>query len=132
MAGLFVGDEITIGGGAVTLFPALRFDHYSLDPDRDPLLPTFDGAAQDGSRLTPRFGVVARLGGGFSLYGNYAQGFKAPAPSQVNQFFANPIQNYTSLPNPDLRPETSETFEAGIRYQDGIDLGPAARLRRQL
>jgi hemoglobin/transferrin/lactoferrin receptor protein len=120
LAGFYFGDEIGLWGGAVTLFPAIRFDSYSLDPERDPLLPTFNGSAQDGSRLTPRFGIVGRLGGGFSLFGNYAQGFKAPAPSQVNQFFANPIQNYTSLPNPNLRPETSETFEAGIRYQDGM------------
>lgn len=119
LAGLFIGDEIELPGGHVTLHPALRFDHYSLNPEADPLLPGF-GTGQDGSRLTPRFGVVGRLGGGLSLYGNYAQGFKAPAPTQVNQFFANPAQGYTSIPNPDLGPETSETFEAGIRFNRGI------------
>jgi hemoglobin/transferrin/lactoferrin receptor protein len=120
LAGLFVGDEITLGGGHVTLYPALRFDHYSLDPSDDPLLPTFQGSDQSGSRVTPRFGAVVRIGGGFSVYGNYARGFKAPAPSDVNQFFANPAQNYTSLPNPDLRPETSQTWEGGVRYQGEI------------
>jgi len=120
LAGAFLGDEIELLGGRLTLHPAVRFDHFSLDPTDDPLLPAFAGAKQSGSRLTPRFGAVARLGGGFSLYGNYASGFKAPAPTQVNQFFANPAQGYTSIPNPGLGPETSEAFEAGIRYQGEI------------
>jgi hemoglobin/transferrin/lactoferrin receptor protein len=116
--GLFAGDEIAIG--PITLFPALRFDFYDLDPKADPLLPTFAGAGQSGSRVTPRIGIIGDIGGGVSLYGNYAQGFRAPEPGQVNQFFENLIFGYTSIPNPDLRPETSETFEGGIRFDDDI------------
>jgi len=123
LAGLFVGDEIELLDGRLTLYPALRFDHFSLDPDEDLLLPAFDAAAQDGSRVTPRFGAVARLGDGFSLYGNYASGFKAPSPTQVNQFFENVLFGYTSIPNPDLGPETSESWETGLRYQAGIFSG---------
>lgn len=123
LAGAFVGDEIAFADGAFTLHPALRFDHYDLDASDDPLLPSFTGADQDGSRVTPRIGAVWRFAEHFSLYGNYAMGFKAPAPSQVNQFFENltsPFSAYRTLPNPDLRPETSETFEAGLRYRDDI------------
>ncbi len=123
LAGLFLGDEIAFGGGAFTLHPAVRFDHYDLNALDDPLLPGFAGADQSGSRVTPRIGAVWQLGRGISLYGNYAQGFKSPAPGQVNQFFQNltsPFFSYVSLPNPDLRPETSETWEAGIRYRGSI------------
>ncbi len=123
LAGLFVGDEIRFGDGVVTLHPALRFDHYNLNALDDPLLPAFAGADQSGSRLTPRIGAVVRIGQGLSLYGNFAQGFKSPAPSQVNQFFQNltsPFFSYVSIPNPDLGPETSETWEAGIRYRGSI------------
>ncbi|MBC2776531.1 TonB-dependent hemoglobin/transferrin/lactoferrin family receptor [Parasphingopyxis marina] len=116
--GLYVGDQIEFG--PITLFPALRFDFYDLDPKADPLLPTFTGAGQSNSRLTPRIGVIGEIGGGVSLYGNYAQGFRAPEPGQMNQFFENLIFGYTSAPNPDLRPETSETFEGGIRFDDDI------------
>ncbi|MEZ5708387.1 MAG: TonB-dependent hemoglobin/transferrin/lactoferrin family receptor [Blastomonas sp.] len=114
--GLFIGDEISIGDGRLTLYPALRFDFYDLDPSDDPLLPTFQGAGQSGSRLTPKIAAVAKIGSGFSLYGNYAEGFKAPEPGQVNQFFENLAFGYTSAPNPDLRPETSQSWEAGLRY----------------
>ena len=46
---------------------------------------------------------------------NYAAGYKAPAPSQVNNGFFNPIQNYTSIASPDLEPETSNSIEVGVR-----------------
>lgn len=116
--GIFLGNQIALG--PITLFPALRFDFYDLDPASDPLLPTFTGVGQSGSRVTPRIGIVGEIGGGASLYANYAQGFRAPEPGQVNQFFENLIFGYTSLPNPDLKPETSETFEAGIRFDDDV------------
>jgi hemoglobin/transferrin/lactoferrin receptor protein len=119
LAGVFIGDEIELADGLITLFPALRFDTYKLDAQDDPLLPAFDGADQSDSRLSPKFGAVLAFDD-FRLFGNYAAGFKAPTPSQVNNFFANPLQGYTSIPNPDLKPETSTAFEGGIRYAGDI------------
>jgi len=115
LAGLFVGDEITIG--PVTLFPALRFDHYTLSPQDDPLLPAaFMTSSQSDERISPKLGAVLKLNETVRLFGNYAQGFRAPEPSQINQFFENLAQGYTSRPNPDLRPERSESVEGGIRF----------------
>jgi hemoglobin/transferrin/lactoferrin receptor protein len=122
LAGAYLADEIAFAGGAFTLFPALRFDHYKLDPKADPLLPNFVTAGQSGSRVSPKIGAVLKLGGGASVFANYAQGFKAPSPSQVNQFFENPTSPffaYKSIPNPGLRPETSKTLEGGLRFASG-------------
>ncbi len=115
LAGLYVGDEISFADGIVTLFPALRFDHYKLSPQDDPLLPAFAGAGQSDSRVSPKFGVVVKLGEAVRLFGNYGRGFKAPEPSQVNQFFSNLASGYTSIPNPNLGPEKSESIEGGFR-----------------
>lgn len=120
LAGAFVGDEIRIG--QLILFPALRLDHYKLDPQDDPLLPDFTGAGSSGTRLSPKLGVTWRVAEGVSIVASYAQGFKPPAPGQVNQFFQNPTSPffaYKSIPNPDLKPETSESFEGGIRIASG-------------
>ncbi|WP_233996763.1 TonB-dependent hemoglobin/transferrin/lactoferrin family receptor [Porphyrobacter sp. CACIAM 03H1] len=116
LGGLFVSDEITLFDGALTLFPALRFDFYDLNPTDDPLLTTFVPQGQSDSRLSPKFGATLKLAPEVFLFGNYAQGFLAPTPSQVNNFFEFIAGGYTSIPNPDLRPETSESFEAGARY----------------
>lgn len=84
--GVFASDEISIGEGRLLIYPALRFDFYDLNPTDDPLLPTFAGAAQDGSRLSPKLGVVYKITEALRVYGNYAQGFRAPTPTQVNNF----------------------------------------------
>lgn len=118
LGGLFIGDEIGIADGRVTLYPALRWDRYVLDPAKDPLLPAFAASGSDGSKLTPKFGVVVKANNIIRLFGNYAKGFKAPAPSEVNQFFENltsPYGAYRTIPAPDLRPETSESLEGGVR-----------------
>lgn len=115
-AGLFVGDEISIADGRLILYPALRFDWYDLSPQDDPLLPSFAGAKQDGSRLSPKFGALWKVTDEVRLFANYATGFKAPEPGQVNQFFENLAFGYTSKPNPDLGPERSESFEGGLRF----------------
>ena len=116
LGGFFAGDAIAFANGAVTLYPALRFDFYDLDPSDGPLLPNFTASGQNGSKLSPKLGAVIKLGSDVRLFGNYARGFRAPTPSQVNNFFENLAFGYTSAPNPDLRPETSESLEAGIRY----------------
>lgn len=114
LAGVFVQDEIRLG--AVTLFPALRFDWYDLDPVRnDPLYPDVAVGSSD-SHWSPKLGIVWKISEEVNLFANIATGFKAPAPSQVNNYFSNPAFGYTSVPNPDLGPETSLSYEAGLRY----------------
>ncbi len=122
-AGLFVGDEISLMDGKLLLYPALRFDWYDLSPRDDGLLGGFQSAAQDGSRLSPKFGAVLKLTDKLRLFANYGTGFKAPEPSQVNQFFENltsPFFSYRTIPNPNLKPERSTSFEGGIRYNSDV------------
>ncbi|RZJ97784.1 MAG: TonB-dependent hemoglobin/transferrin/lactoferrin family receptor [Brevundimonas sp.] len=117
LAGAFVQDEISLADGTVRIIPALRYDSYELSTDSDPL---YTGARADQSdgRLSPKVGLVWQVTPGFQLFGNYAEGFKAPTPSQVNNFFSNLAFGYTSAPNPDLEPETSRSGEVGLRVRD--------------
>lgn len=124
VAGLFLQDEISLFDGRLTLFPALRYDAYDLTPHADALY-TPSTSGQSGSRVSPRLGIVAWPTQTVGLFFNYAQGFKAPSPSQVNSNFANPLFGYTSIPNPDLDPETSEAVELGLRFR-GVSLAGGA------
>ncbi|MDG5497794.1 TonB-dependent hemoglobin/transferrin/lactoferrin family receptor [Niveispirillum sp. BGYR6] len=116
LAGLFVQDEVTLLDGALSLFPALRYDYYKLEPKQDRLFPS-TASGQSDDRLSPKISALYWFAPSVGLYANYAEGFKAPAPSQVNNGFSNPVQNYRSISNPDLKPETSRTVEAGFRFR---------------
>lgn len=118
LAGAFIQDEVVIG--ALKLYPAVRLDYYSLDPKPDALLTTFVPGSQSKSHLSPKFGALYAITPEIKLFANYAQGFKAPAPSEVNNAFANLVANYRSVPNSNLKPETSETIEGGLRYDNGF------------
>lgn len=118
LVGLFVQDELNFLDGRLTVYPALRFDYYDLSPEDDAL---YTGPAPKGSsdsHVSPKLGVVWSATDNIKLFGNIASGFKAPAPSQVNTSFSNPLQGYTSISNPDLKPETSQTIDGGIRWSN--------------
>jgi hemoglobin/transferrin/lactoferrin receptor protein len=112
LAGLYVQDEIK--AGRLTLYPALRLDYYKLDPKADPLFHAAT-AGQSDTHLSPKLGLVWEVSDLVTVFANAATGFKAPSPSQVNTGFSNPVSNYQSISNPDLKPETSRTLEAGLR-----------------
>ena len=117
LAGLFIQDEIELLGGRLSIIPALRYDWYELTPKADALFPA-PSAGQSDSHLSPKIGAIYWIDDHFSVFANYAQGFKAPSPMQVNNFFANPVFGYESIPNPDLTPETSESIEGGFRFRN--------------
>lgn len=116
LAGLYVQDEIKTG--ALTLYPAVRFDYYNLDPKADPLF-TATSSGQSESHVSPKLGLVWDATDAVTLFANAAAGFKAPAPIQINTGFANLVSNYKSISNPDLKPETSKTIEGGVRVHQG-------------
>jgi hemoglobin/transferrin/lactoferrin receptor protein len=122
LAGIYLADNIEANDW-LSLYPVLRFDHYKIDPRTDPLLPAFfTGSGQSGSKLSPKLGAVVKPAEGINLFANYARGFQAPSPIEINQFFDNPSATpfaYRTLRNPDLKPETSETVEGGIRVKSG-------------
>ncbi len=101
-----------------SLIPALRYDRFELKPEASSLYP-LEAAALSDSALSPKLGVIFRPAPAWSVFGNLATGFRAPSPLQLNNYFENPIGNYRTIPNPDLKPETSRTLELGTRGTTG-------------
>ena len=114
LAGAFIQDEIVLAGGALRIIPAVRFDAYELSTVSDTLY-TGQRADQNDNHVSPKLGVVWQATEHFQLFGNYAEGFKAPTPSQVNNGFSNLASGYTSVSNPNLAPESSQSTEFGVR-----------------
>ncbi|MDX9687690.1 TonB-dependent hemoglobin/transferrin/lactoferrin family receptor [Halopseudomonas formosensis] len=117
---LFVQDRMQIGRW--TLLAGLRYDHYRLKPkvtpaylngnpvERDP------GNFSDG-QLSPKLGITYKIDDVHSLYGQYAAGFRAPNAVDIFGEFVNVASNYQTLANTNLKPETSDSLEVGLRGQ---------------
>lgn len=122
-AGLYLNDEIRLPGTALIVIPGVRYDFQQLRSERDLVLD--NGSAdvalidQDHDRVTGNLGLRWPLVDGWSAYAQYAQGFRAPPASDVNLALNidTPGGIAISLPNPDLKPETSDSYEIGIRME---------------
>jgi hemoglobin/transferrin/lactoferrin receptor protein len=104
--------------------PALRWDAYDLDPRPDDIWradnPDTTVVAVEESRFTPRLGVLLRASELWSIYGQYAEGFRAPPFEDANIGFDIPLFGFRAIPNPDLRSETSQGLEFGLRRLSGL------------
>jgi hemoglobin/transferrin/lactoferrin receptor protein len=121
-AGLFLLDEIRLLDSPWTFIPALRFDYYHLKPERDAL---FDANGLDTevvtmteSDLSPKLGVLYALSDNTRLFAQYARGFRAPPFDDVNIGLNIPLFHLRAIPNPDLKSETSNGYELGLRHYD--------------
>ncbi|MGU7770143.1 TonB-dependent hemoglobin/transferrin/lactoferrin family receptor [Burkholderia sp. MR1-5-21] len=121
LLGAFVQDQL--GYGRLLVTPGLRFDAYRLSPTGNDPLFTGKAVSTSARELSPRVAVLYEVTPALIPYVQYAHGFRTPTPDQVNSSFSNPVYGYTSIGNPDLKPETSDTFEAGLRGKAGTGYG---------
>lgn len=118
--GAYVQDQISVLGDRLVVTPALRFDYYRLQVHPDgfytsnapPGAPPSDFS---DSAWSPKLAAMYSVNRSLNMYANYAFGFRAPPFDDVNAAFRNPIQSYVLIPNPDLKSETSQGLEVGLK-----------------
>ena len=127
-AALYVDDSLAVGrylddGGAgrFELGLGARYDHYRAEDA--------EGRDSDEGRLSPRLRLSWSPSDALMFYSGYAEAFRAPTLSELyadqrhfagfcaGPFFCAP-DNYW-VPNPDLGPETSRTWESGLAWRVG-------------
>jgi hemoglobin/transferrin/lactoferrin receptor protein len=131
-AGLYLQDEIVAGPWTIT--PGVRLDYYSLSPDPDAMFWRSNGAINllpTASRylsVSPKLGAIYRFTDEYSAFAQYARGFRAPPYDNANFGFTNTTSFYQIIPNPNLVPETADSFEIGVRgkYRSGSSFALAA------
>ncbi len=130
--GIFLQDGIALVGGRLTLTPGLRYDHTRLKPDVDALAQQVLTALnrrveeQSYSHFTPKLAAQWKFDEVLSTYGQVAAGFRAPNYNEVNGSFRNTAQLYATIPNGELKPETSVGLELGLRAKAATARGQIA------
>jgi len=121
--GIFLQDEISLGNGRWEVVPAIRYDNYDLDPRPDEIYlagnPETEVVSVSEDQFSPRLGVLYHINDDWGGYAQYVNGFRAPPFEDANIGLDIPLFNIRAIPNPDLKSETSQGFEAGFRYITG-------------
>ena len=119
-ADIYLQDEIKLLGDRLTITPGLRYATYRIDPTADPdyvPLPGFEPRVIAQDRLTKKLGVVYDFNDTYSAYASYGEGFKMPTSQQLFVSVNDIFSGNQVVPNPNLRPESVRSYEAGIRGQ---------------
>jgi hemoglobin/transferrin/lactoferrin receptor protein len=128
--GVYLQDEFRPGQSAFSIIPALRADVYRLRPLADPLYaednPAEAPVSVEQVSVSPKLGLSWQLREDLTAWAQYAHGFRAPPFEDVNIGLDIPQFNIRALPNPDLRPEESDSLELGLRLAGGIVSGSAS------
>ena len=69
----------------------------------------------DDSSLNPHLSLLYKLTPELTAYGKYSKAFRAPTYAEVNNAHGNIFHGYYVLNNPDLKSETSDNYEVGIK-----------------
>lgn len=113
--------EDTISWADWTLIAALRIDRYDLDAINDAIYaedyPFTDPVSLSDSELSPKFGLIYRAAPEIDVYLQYSHGFRAPPYEDANIGLEIPVFNIRAVPNPDLRSESSDGLDIGVRWQ---------------
>ena len=113
--GVYLQDESVSGDWTVT--PGLRVDHFAIDATGQSAYFPQPARSLSGAAVLPKLGVLYRATPVWSVFGQYASGYRAPEPGQLNDRFklkVGPLNNVV-IPNPDLQPERSRGLELGLR-----------------
>ncbi len=115
--GVFLQDQISFFEDKLVVTPGIRYDSFTAKPETDATYTTeFDEHESD--KWTARLGTVYSFNDNQSLFAQVSQGFKAPDLVQLyREDSASWYRGYVTIANPDLDPETSNSYEIGFRSQ---------------
>ncbi|AFY93363.1 TonB-dependent hemoglobin/transferrin/lactoferrin family receptor [Chamaesiphon minutus] len=122
--GIYLQDEIELANGRLSIIPSVRYDYYNLNPNSNDAdfrrVGVLSGRVDEvreltASAISPKIGVVYKLSPETSITAQYARGFRSPPYDDAAISFTNFAQQYTAIPNANLKPETGDGFEIGLK-----------------
>lgn len=106
------GEDLWQVNKKLSLTPAIRYEHNS----------------QFGHNVTPKVGVVYGIDTHTRMKFNFGKGYKAPSISELylNMFHTTPMGVLNIIGNPNLKPETSTSFDIALEAERGKTFGKAS------
>jgi len=119
-AGIFLNDEMSLMDGDLVITPGVRYDTYKMDPINAIKEDGESYKKYDETNLSFNLGSLYKIAETMSFFAQYGQGFKVPAYDLAYIDHDNSMYGYKIIPaDDDLSPETSESYELGLRGHAG-------------
>jgi len=125
VVGIYTQDDIKLFD-QLTITPGVRWDYYATNPEE-----TF--SSRHDNRFSPKIGLNWQPLKWASVYGSYSEGYRSPSIRELyitgTHFNIFPGANNVFVPNPDLKPESTKTWEGGLRlnFENVVMKGDALR-----
>lgn len=105
--GVYTQHSTRLWQDRLTITPGIRFDKYELTPT--------SGPDQTKTHWSPKVGANLKVTDNWSTYASYAEAFRTPT---LTELYASGALGggFTAAANPNLKPETSDGYEAGVRF----------------
>ena len=118
---VFFNDRINFSDNQVFSL-GFRYDDYELNTSIDSFFLNGNSLAYqikdvEDSETSIKAGYLYDISTDLTFYSQYSEGFRAPDYESANTVFTNFAYRYTVRPNPNLKPETSKSYEIGLRGQ---------------
>ena len=118
--GFYLQDEISFLNDRLLVGPGIRYDHYAPDTRSDAFY-TGQVNEQAYDKWSFKLGAVYEFTDTISGFAQFSQGFSTPdlfaMYFEENRPNGAPVQ---ITPNPNLTPETSNSFEVGLRAENQL------------
>ncbi|WP_074380860.1 TonB-dependent hemoglobin/transferrin/lactoferrin family receptor [Bartonella doshiae] len=120
--GLVFENEIGFAHNRYRITPGIRYDWYKHIPQKTSsyekaLISDKFPPERNGSRLSPKLRMEWDIRNQMTFYAQWAQAFRAPSVSELYVSYIKPSAYYVKG-NSDLKAETSNGYDIGIRYGD--------------
>ena len=135
--GFFLQDEIKFKKWE--FITGIRYDVHNIDAyaDKDwydsgdtdlddPIEAVGKPISKDYDNWVPSIAAIYKVNNNVNIYGKYSRAFRAPSWENLNSSHINITQYsaYTTIGNPDLKEETSNNYELGLKGRtDNADFG---------
>ncbi|WP_208433888.1 TonB-dependent hemoglobin/transferrin/lactoferrin family receptor [Bartonella taylorii] len=120
--GLAVENEIGFAHNRFRITPGVRYDWYKHIPQKTSsyekaLISDRFPSERNGSHFSPKLRIEWDVRNQVTFYAQWAKAFRAPRVSELYVSYIKPSAYYVKG-NPDLKAETSNGYDVGVRYGD--------------
>lgn len=112
--GIFTEGRLSLLSKKLLLSAGLRYDYFENRILSTPGMTSLIPKKEELDYITARSGFVYKFTDALSLKGNIGTAFRAPAPEELAMDVVSWGTRY--LGNPDLKPEKSISYDAGLEY----------------